>query len=50
MSKLTIEGITMEKTERGFQLIIPTSANELTIKEWKEKNYLKIKKFKKANR
>lgn len=49
MAKLTIDGITIEKTKKGFQLIIPTSANELTIKEWRAKNDRKIKQFKKAN-
>lgn len=50
MGKLTIDGISIEKTSKGFQLIIPTSANELTIREWRAKNDRKIKAFKKANR
>jgi len=50
MAKLTIDGITIEKTNKGFQLIIPTSANELTIKEWRTKHDRKIRAFKKANK
>lgn len=50
MTKLTIDGITIEKTNKGFQLIIPTNANELTIKEWRSKHDKKIKQFKKENK
>ena len=50
MAMLTIDGISIQKTNKGFQIIIPTSANELTIKEWRAKHDKKIKQFKKANR
>ena len=47
---LTINGITITKTDRGFQVIVPTSINQDSLLEWKEKNARKIKQFKKANK
>jgi hypothetical protein len=50
MKSLTIDGITITKNERGFQLRVPSSVDQNSLLEWKEKNARKIKQFKKANK
>lgn len=44
--QLTISGITLVKTKKGIEIRVPTSINEDSLREWKEKNKRAIKQFK----
>lgn len=45
---IKIEGITLVKTKRGVEVRIPTSFNEDSYQEWRDRNRKKIVKFKKS--